>query len=498
MAQGTKEQRIHYKLDDTVMINQDELNIYNVPFMGNTVTCRETFMRGERYLEYTVQGDITMENLISKPIFKEELIEYMHSLTRQMISMVHSGLRLEKIILDFKYIYVRLEDFSVQLIYLPVAKSFPVPNAGEYIKDFLSRLTYAHTPAIECANQIQEYFAANKGFNVLKFSMFIKELRASSQLLMAEERVSPIVKEMFAESAKQESAIHYAEEASRNADIARMNAENESKRLADYAKEQARIAERAEEMRMFAEASKVQAEVRRQTAERNYKKYSETAILYAEQLSQPLSIEEMEKINEARRAAEDAAQIADEERKLAISEVNRFSDEVRQARDEEMRAEEARLRAEYESKRNTADAARYAKEMQTHLDEIKRLMAAKQSDSDLEETAVLQGANTTARVKENAAYIIRKNTGEKVYITKQVFCIGKAEQGVDYRISNNKSISRRHAYITNINGTYYIRDNNSTNHTYLNNELVYSNVEVVIPDGSRIVISNEEFIFKNC
>jgi pSer/pThr/pTyr-binding forkhead associated (FHA) protein len=91
--------------------------------------------------------------------------------------------------------------------------------------------------------------------------------------------------------------------------------------------------------------------------------------------------------------------------------------------------------------------------------------------------------------------LTRKNTGEQVYIDKQVFCIGKADQGVDYKITGNKSISRRHAYITCLNGTYYLRDNNSTNHIYLNGQQIYSNVEVAIPDNSIIRISNEEFIF---
>lgn len=74
--------------------------------------------------------------------------------------------------------------------------------------------------------------------------------------------------------------------------------------------------------------------------------------------------------------------------------------------------------------------------------------------------------------------------------------MGKADQGVDFKITDNKSVSRRHAYITNINGVYYLRDNNSTNHTYLNGEMLYSNIEVVIPDNSTIQLSNEEFFFK--
>ena len=148
------------------------------------------------------------------------------------------------------------------------------------------------------------------------------------------------------------------------------------------------------------------------------------------------------------------------------------------------------------ARRNYKEAEKQEKEARRRNEEIGRLSATRQTnriDPEEDETVVL--TNVTEKIGK-IPVLIRKKTGEQIYINKQAFCIGKADQGVDFKIMDNKSVSRRHAYITNINGIYYLRDNNSTNHTYLNGDMVYSNVEIVIPDNSSIRLSNEEFLFK--
>jgi len=315
-------------------------------------------------------------------------------------------------------------------------------------------------------------------------------------LLLIGEHVSSENKEKAANSAKTESAILIAEEAARNADIARMQAESEAKRLTAYAKQQAKVAKTAEEMRMLAEAARIQAEINRQKAEKEYRDQSQTAVLYACQVQEQPDDAVRKEYEEAKLRAETAARKAEEEFRKASAESERLAEEVRAAREEEMRAEEARMRAEYEARRNYKEAEKQEKEARRRNEEIGRLSETRQTnriDPEEDETVVL--TNVTEKIGK-IPVLIRKKTGEQIYINKQAFCIGKADQGVDFKITDNKSVSRRHAYITNINGIYYLRDNNSTNHTYLNGDMVYSNVEIVIPDNSSIRLSNEEFLFK--
>ena len=84
-------------------------------------------------------------------------------------------------------------------------------------------------------------------------------------------------------------------------------------------------------------------------------------------------------------------------------------------------------------------------------------------------TGLLRGNVNVPKVNP---YLIRVNTDERIMITKQNFKVGKASMGVDYTVKGNGAVSRVHAVITNKDGIYYIRDNKSTNHTYVNGKML--------------------------
>lgn len=92
-------------------------------------------------------------------------------------------------------------------------------------------------------------------------------------------------------------------------------------------------------------------------------------------------------------------------------------------------------------------------------------------------------------------YLTRIKTNEKVHINKPSFRIGKEKSFVDYFIGDNTAISRSHANIHERDGEYYIIDTNSTNHTYVDNQMVPSNQEYPIKSGAKIRLANEDFIF---
>lgn len=93
-------------------------------------------------------------------------------------------------------------------------------------------------------------------------------------------------------------------------------------------------------------------------------------------------------------------------------------------------------------------------------------------------------------------YLKRTKNKEKIVWDKPVFRIGKEKSYVDYFISDNNAISRSHASIINHNGSYFVVDTNSTNHTFVDGKMIQSNIEVPMIDGTNIVLANEEFIFK--
>ena len=58
-------------------------------------------------------------------------------------------------------------------------------------------------------------------------------------------------------------------------------------------------------------------------------------------------------------------------------------------------------------------------------------------------------------------------------------------------IDPDRKISRRHALIYRYNQQYYIRNLSSKNSLYVNRELIPQNEEVLLEDGSTIVLSGE-------
>lgn len=93
------------------------------------------------------------------------------------------------------------------------------------------------------------------------------------------------------------------------------------------------------------------------------------------------------------------------------------------------------------------------------------------------------------------ASLYRVSTGESVPINKPVFRVGKEKSCVDYFVDNNDKISRNHADIITRGQKYYVMDLNSTNHTYINNQLLSAQFEIEIEDSNTLVLANEEFIF---
>lgn len=112
-------------------------------------------------------------------------------------------------------------------------------------------------------------------------------------------------------------------------------------------------------------------------------------------------------------------------------------------------------------------------------------------DSDSEVAAAVSKG-----VPKSMPYIVRVNTGERVMINKAVFKIGKAGRGVDYHVGGNGAISKVHIIIYQREDGCYLKDNKTTNGTYLNGQRLDDNGEMKLSNDAMISIGGEDFIFK--
>lgn len=91
--------------------------------------------------------------------------------------------------------------------------------------------------------------------------------------------------------------------------------------------------------------------------------------------------------------------------------------------------------------------------------------------------------------------LFRVLTEETISVNKPVFRLGKEKSYVDYFVTNNIAVSRSHADIITRGNKYFVKDLNSKNRTYINNQEIPIHMEVEINDGDCLKLGNEEFIF---
>lgn len=92
--------------------------------------------------------------------------------------------------------------------------------------------------------------------------------------------------------------------------------------------------------------------------------------------------------------------------------------------------------------------------------------------------------------------LIRKKTGETVYMNGHSFIIGKSKEQADFYIADNSNISRTHACIKLMPDGYYLQDLNATNGTFVDGLKVKWERDVKLKDGSIIKLADEEFVFE--
>ena len=95
---------------------------------------------------------------------------------------------------------------------------------------------------------------------------------------------------------------------------------------------------------------------------------------------------------------------------------------------------------------------------------------------------------------ESELYLVQKDTNQYVHVTHTNFHIGRAEDVVDFTVhTKNCYLGNDHAYILIENGSYYIVDNNTQNHTYLNEQRLEPSKPVRFHAGDTIRMADVVF-----
>lgn len=134
---------------------------------------------------------------------------------------------------------------------------------------------------------------------------------------------------------------------------------------------------------------------------------------------------------------------------------------------------------------------RNAEKNQTEEDDEDKTVLLKQEEED-------DGEDKTVLLKpvfQIKASLYRNKTGEEFKLHKNKNIIGKSKKRADIVITENPAISREHCRICCEEGTYYLQDDSSLNGTWVDDEKVQPEEKIVLQEGCKIRLSDEEFIF---
>lgn len=92
------------------------------------------------------------------------------------------------------------------------------------------------------------------------------------------------------------------------------------------------------------------------------------------------------------------------------------------------------------------------------------------------------------------AKLCRIKNNDVILLSGDEFHIGK-DKGCDYCVSDNMAVSRNHAVIIFEGAGYFIRDEHSMNHSYVNGKIVPSGEARELQDGDVIRLADEDFTF---
>lgn len=145
------------------------------------------------------------------------------------------------------------------------------------------------------------------------------------------------------------------------------------------------------------------------------------------------------------------------------------------------------IEAEDNARRETEARA----QAEAETEERARREAEAKAQAEAEENARQEAMH----VKKTVPYLVRTKSQEMVEIDKDEFKIGKIPGRADFLLSDNPAVSRMHAIIHHIDGSYYVCDNYSTNHTYLNGERLEAGKNYLLIHGAKLAFANDEFTF---
>lgn len=467
------------------------------------------------YLTYDVTGLMTLENYTQGIMDKEKVFKILRNIALGMISVKENAMPLSYIILSKGFMYINPDTLDIQFMYLPVESEGSVSTEFKsFVRQLIAKMKYNVDEDLAYVGQLLTYINGD-GFNLRGLINLTEAIMKDSGISFeAESDISTddgteILTSGETEAVEeepetdQEKAMDFMNELEGSADNLPEIGDDEDENESDES--ESGEAEDGIELEDVTENKEVIPEI--------------TTVKSAAEAAEALEIK-----TEKSSSGNSVDEISEEELMAKLAEIEELEKEEREkeAQNSDSRSEESSMNMQKPVKVSRAAMLKATAE---HLEEEAKEVSADEAVEQIsgESKNRTENKNTVTEVASevkkdsglapskdiidntlegNAGifvinpYITRETTGEKVVIMKPVFKIGKASRGVDFHVGGNGAVSRQHAIIVHKGDSYYIKDNKSTNHTYVDGKEIGPDEEVLLKNNSTITIGGEDFVFK--
>ena len=465
------------------------------------------------YITYDISGRMTVEDFIQGTMDKEKVFNLLRNISMGMININEYAIPLSYILLNKSYMYINPDTLEIKFLYLPVEGEASVAvEFKSFVRQLVAGMKFNLDEDLSYVGQLLTYINGN-GFNLRGLIGLTEALMQDSNISFGSD--SGISTDDGAEIVN-DVAPEPVEESKGTMDFMNDLGEADGK-LPEIGDDEDDI--ELEEVSQTAEAEATPSVETAETAEKVAGKETEKDIdeLTAriqelagkDKIHEPESVSMQKPVRVSRAAMLKAAaeNIEEEKEAAAAAEAEAAPEAAENGAAEDKADEKAKKQKEKKAKGKDKD-----KDKDIGKDKDNDKTDSAENEKPAEEEKKASGVLNSIRPKSNEIvdntilgnagtlkinpYLIRVNTKEKAIIDKPVFKIGKASRGVDYHVGGNGAISRQHAIILHKGDSYYIKDNKSTNHTYVDQKPVEGDEEVLLKNDCTITLGDEDFTFK--
>lgn len=435
-----------------------------------------TQMDDTKYIKYDVSAKVSVKEFFSGQVNKKRLIGVFNGIVDAMLSAEDYMIDVNSIILDLEHIYADVSTCETVLVCLPIISNNDNNiNLGVFFKNIMFTTQFDQTENCDHVAKIINYLNSSPVFSLNDFKKLLENIGDSASIAQSQQNVVSKTQMQQNQNTVQQNAMqqNQVQQAQPQTNIQNQQSfqqrntpvkpTNNTKNVA-VPVQQGNPEKKMSMLNLLMHYSKENAEIyKRQKAAKN-----------GGQVQKPIAAVQQQK----KQQPQTGFAIPGQQTSVQNSSVQSPMQQKPMQQNNNMAVN---------NQQTPYSQAPMPQGQSMNFGETTVLGCGQMG-----ETTVL-GAVPAAQTRP---HLIREKNNEKIELNKPVFRIGKEKSYVDYFIGDNSAISRSHANIISRDGEYFAVDTNSTNHTYVNGQMIQSNVETKIVHGTKIKLGNENFEFR--